>query len=541
MGVPSKQVYQRQNSRGAVIPAAIGGINAIKALPTMGEEECVYTFNLLAEDFGMEVRDGYVEWANGWTGDPARSVITFEGNVNADDRLFVANNEGIWDVTTEGDIAPVQVVVFPDQTDKAGVVSFVNFTNDGNDRFLLVCDGQNGYYLWTQTTDIWLKIIDGGGPGHINGIDPALLNYVMIWKQRVWFIEKESANAWYLPPNVFEGNATQFNFGDQFRFGGALVSLHNWTLDGGNGIDDHLAAISAAGDVIIYQGTDPAQASTFGLVGSWYVGGLPVGNRVATEFAGELYVLSVQGLLPMSKVLKSANIFNPMSYVTAKISPYIRPVMDEVREDFGWHIHIHPKQSLMYVNSPPRAAQEQLAFTFYFGGEAWSMVRGLNKSDTANWRGEVYWTDINRNKIYIQRGFADGVFLDPSTDGEPQGIEWEMLTSYSNFELPAVYKRCQYIRPVFVAGGVPAYEVQAHYDYDLDPILSSPAFTGATNALWNIATWNVGLWEGGLEVTDNPRGANGMGRSLAVALRGISAEATTLAAFDIIYDAGGLL
>ncbi len=542
MGLPNTRRGQRQSSTAATIPAAIMGINASQALASMAPDECIYSYNLLAQDLGMVVREGYVEWANGWTGGVAKTVITFEGNSTADDKLFIANDAGIWDVTTEGTTAPTQVVTFPSTAGNAGICSFVNFSNDGNARFLLVCDGENGYYRWTQSTNTWVKYTIGSGANQIAGVDPALFDFVMIWKERVWFIQKGSANAWYLDAGVFEGTAAKFNFGAQFRFGGALKSLHNWTLDGGSGIDDHLVAISSAGDVIVYQGTDPSDATKFGLIGSWQVGQLPAGNRIASEFSGELYILSIQGILPMSAVLTSANTTDADIYLTANISPYIRTVLTEEINSFGWHIHIHPKEGVLYVNSPPRESYEQLAFTLYFGNKAWSMVRGLDKAHTGNWQGDIFWTDITRNKMFIQRGTVDKVYLDPATDGQPSAITWNVLTSYQSMGLsPATYKRVQYIRPIFLSGGVPAFTVAARYDFDITEISGSPAYGIAGSGLWDTAIWNESVWGGGIETTDNPRGANGLGRHIAVALKGVSSEATTLAAFDIIFDEGGLM
>ena len=473
----------QQRARGTTLPAPMQGVNATRVLTEMESQEAIFMINIMPEDFGCAVRDGYVEWANGWTGTPARTVITFEGNVDADDKLWVANSEGIWDVTTKGTISPTKDVAFPSPDENAGICSYVNYGNDNGDRFLLLCDGENGYYVWTQTTDTWAKIATGGGG--ITGADPDLFNFVMIWKQRVWFVERNSGRAFFLSKSEeFLGAAILFNFGDQFRFGGPLVSIHNWTLDGGAGVDDYLVAISGAGDVIIYRGTDPTSSADFFLVGSWYVGRLPAGNRVASGFAGELYILSVQGLLSLSQLLNGSSTDKPETYVTKKIAPYIRSVMNDTITEFGWHIHVHPKQSLLFINSPPRLGKGQFAFTLYFGTLGWGSTRGLAKAHTANWQGEVYWSDIGRNKLFISQGHVDGVYIDPDVDGEPEAIEWDLLTSYTVLDAPATYKRVQYIRPMFIGGGTPTFNVKAAYDFDVLEQSGSPAFTGTGQALW---------------------------------------------------------
>ena len=532
---------QKQNAIPATIPASVAGINALNALTSMQPDECIYSFNILAGDGGMEIRDGYIEWANGWTGGIAKTIIAFEGNTDADDKLFVANNTGIWDVTTADTTSPTRVVAFGTTTGNAGICSYVNFTNDGNERFLLVCDGANGYYKWKQSTATWTKLTEGTGADKVSGVNPALFDYVMVWKERVWFIETATARAWYLETGVFEGTAKSFNFGSQFKAGGALRSMHNWTLDGGDGLDDKLVAISSAGDVIVFGGTDPASAATFGLVGSWFVGELPAGNRIAVELSGELYILSIQGLLPLSAVLNARSIVDPNVYVTAKISPYIRSVLTTSLDDFGWHVYAHPKKSVLNILSPPRAGLSQLIFSMYMGNLAWGLMRDLTMSHSANWQGEVFWTDNVTNRIYKQAGSVDKVYIDPDTDGQPEGITWDVLTAYQNLEAPAHYKRVQYVRPMFSSGTLPAFTVRAQYDFDVSEITGSPAFGGANTALWDAGLWNAAVWSGSLEALDLPRGANGMGRHVAVNIRGVTGEPVILIGFDVVYDIGGMM
>jgi len=47
------------------------------------------------------------------------------------------------------------------------------------------------------------------------------------------------------------------------------------------------------------------------------------------------------------------------------------------------------------------------------------------------------------------------------------------------------------------------------------------------------------VWGGSLDVLDSPRGASGIGRYVAVAMRGRSTARTILIAFDLIVDSGG--
>lgn len=172
----------KQSAEGLSIPSSMQGINSVTSLALMNAAECVYTYNLVAQDLGMVVRRGFEEWAKGWSGGIAKTVIPFEGHQTSHDKLFVSNNEGIWDCTAEGEIAPTKVLTWATQTGEAGYCSQQVFTNDGNDMFILLCDAVNGYHVYTQTTNTWAKVTLGTGAGQVSGIDPTNFNFVMIWK-----------------------------------------------------------------------------------------------------------------------------------------------------------------------------------------------------------------------------------------------------------------------------------------------------------------------------------------------------------------------
>ena len=75
----------------------------------------------------------------------------------------------------------------------------------------------------------------------------------------------------------------------------------------------------------------------------------------------------------------------------------------------------------------------------------------------------------------------------------------------------------------------------------MSEITGSPAFGGANTALWDAGLWNAAVWSGSLEALDLPRGANGMGRHVAVNIRGVTGEPVILIGFDVVYDIGGMM
>jgi hypothetical protein len=522
--------------------APIKGVDARENMAAMDPLKCVYSFNLMPKNFGSTVRKGYREWANGVTGiDGVRTMMTFHGLAEdeSEDKLFACTSEGIFDVTPDGETAPTQVVTWTVQGAGAGLTIFTQFTTAAG-AFLLVADGDNGYFTYAGSTGTWTEVPSGGG-GITGPADARDLVFVTVWKNRVWFVEKNSGTAWYLPVGSFLGSATLFEFGNKFRYGGHLVGLWNWTLDGGNGVDDYLVAISEAGDVIVYRGTDPAQASEFSEVGSWFLGAMPSGRRVASDFGGDLMVLSSYGLTSMSALLNGQSIASDENYLSAAVSPYIRIVMAEAINLQGWEINADPAEGIIIIDTPTRVDKSPVQFVMNMGTNAWGFWRDVPLATMVSWHGDFYFGSQDEDSVWVFQGDVDRNYIDPEADGAAVAINWSILSGYTSFGMPAQNKIMQFLRPVFAAEAAPAFEIVTRYDFDIRESSLAPIFNTGSSAVWDISTWDVAVWGGGNVSQDNPTGVAGMGRYVAYALRGSSSSPTTLIVVDALYTPAGYL
>jgi hypothetical protein len=215
--------------------------------------------------------------------------------------------------------------------------------------------------------------------------------------------------------------------------------------------------------------------------------------------------------------------------------------MTQKREDLGWQVVIHPEDAQLHIETPKDTERGNVAFVQYFGNQAWSMIRGLDKYHTVSWRGKTYWAVGDRNSLQLKMGDWDNIWIDPETDGPPQPIEWSVLTSFQDLGSGPTNKRVQYIRPNFIADSVPGYSVIARYNYDIKELSTTPTGDLHSPGHWDIANWDEDIWGGNLEVIDLPKGSFGIGRHVAVAMRGKSSSRTILVAFDLLVDVGGLM
>jgi hypothetical protein len=368
--------------------------------------------------------------------------------------------------------------------------------------------------------------------------DPAGFVQVCIWKSRVWLVEKDSSRAWYLPTSSIYGTATSFDFGQKMRSGGTLRGLFNWSYDNGFGMDTLLVGISSAGDVVIYQGSDPSQLTSFGVKGSWTVGGVPAGRRIATDYGGELLILSTLGIVPLSKLIQGASDTDASVYATKKIANTFNVLVSTNKTLQGWGLYLHPTDNSLLVTTPtaPGAATTQLAMSMATHG--WAQYRDLPINCAGVWDGQLYFGTAD-GRVCINDGYVDDVLLADTSSFSP--VAWSVLTRFDNLK-SAGLKRAQMTETVLLSQTPnPTCEATVRYDFNFtEP--APPTGSGLPgDGTWDSATWDTSVWGGDYAESKVRRGAIGIGRDVGVAVRGSAVSRTTLIAIDLHYDMGGLL
>jgi hypothetical protein len=499
-------------------------------LTAMPPTDAVDLVNILAGRAGLASRLGYIDWCTNVGTGQVRTIIPFRGAAasGSGDRLFACTSEGIYTCTSRS-TSPTLTYTFPVQNGDSGWGVAHSMATSGG-QFILYCDEANGYALYTASTDTWAAVAQGSSAGQISGVDPTALAFVTVWKNRVIFVQRGTGTMWYLPVGQLTGTVAAYYMGNKFRGGGALKGLWSWTGDGGYGIDDHLVAVSESGDIIVYQGTDPATAGEFVPRGNWCLDAVPKGRRIGTDFGGELLLLSLQGVVPISRLTRGT--IGPDLYTTRKIQPLFHEYASARRTDLGWALHLDPESNALLVNMP-QVGQTYEQFAMSLATGAWSRFTGVPSLCAAPWKGRLYF-GTKDGRVCRVEGDLDDVDI---TTGAGSNITWSGITAFQAMG-SARRKQIQQIRPrMWRQGSTPGYVVQARYDFDTDAATAAPA-PAADVARWDSAVWGTSTWP----ETDNPcggwRGATGSGAYAAIAFAGQSDARITLVGFDVKWTEG---
>jgi len=539
-GIVATGVYAGAGAAGASV-----GQGAVAAEGDTGVDSAIWLYNMVAGEYGCRVRPGTREQVTGlpdFSGPDGqvRSVMVYNSVVagGANDHKFAVTSLGVFDITAGG-AGPwtlgdrVSDLVFGNQGANAGWCSWVNYTNVAGDHFLLMCDEDNGYYIFDG-----IEWVVGTFTGNPTPTAESLV-HIVEWNGRIWFVEKNTARAWFLDPLALTGTITPFDVGSRFKFGGHLVSQSTWTIDAGDGMDDKFVQVSAAGDVLVWQGVDPTTAADLTLVGRWEVGSVPEGRRVMSDWGGDVLLLSTSGIVSISTLLEGRAAVSERTAVSRNINQYIRSEMKLTLDIFGWSILQVPAQgfAIVTIPQPLGSSRAPIQFVLETGTGAWSMFRDLSiVSQTKDGSRYIFGTDNGR--VMLLGGTLDNIDLAAETG---EAIVFSLLTHYSGMGSAANWKRAQFMRPYWIGAQQPIFDMQIRYDFDLGEILTTPAYVVTGSAQWDSAIWDNALWEGTSQAYLETIGAKGMGRHAAIAIRGSATNELTYIGADVMFDTGGML
>lgn len=323
-----------------------------------------------------------------------------------------------------------------------------------------------------------------------DGLTTADMSYVWTYKNRLWFAQKESMNAWYLDVDVIGGDADVFPLAGVFGRGGALLFGQSWSLESGSegGLSEQVVFVSEEGEVAVYQGSDPNEAATWSKVGVYRIG-KPLGNRAFIRGGGDLAISTSVGLVPLSKAIH----LDVTSLNLATVSYGIADAWTaatELRTLTGWQAELWPEQKMALI-APPMTQDAPTPVVF------------VSNTETGAWGRYTGW-DMRCMEVFGGRlffGGADGRVMIANVGGDDEGAAYTgvVLPLYTDFGNPAALKIPTGGRAVVRGTTRVAGQVTFQRDYSLTvPDAPNAVPIASVANLWGAGIWGQSVWGGGL-------------------------------------------
>jgi hypothetical protein len=364
----------------------------------------------------------------------------------------------------------------------------------------------------------------------ITGVDSSTFINVNLFKNRLYFTQKDTMKIWYLPVDSVGGAAEAIDFGGIARMGGFLQAMGTWTLDAGQGADDYAVFVTNMGEVMVYNGTDPTTAETWALKGVWQLG-QTFSRRCFFKWSGDLLLLTKDGLTPLASALQSSRL-DPRVNLTDKIYFAISQAASDYSEFFGWQINYLARENMLILNIPNGSGTDQ--YVMHAITKAWAKFTNINAN----------CFEIHNDRMYFGASGFVGQFYNTNSDAGTN-IVATVQQAYSYFEARGQLKRFTMIRPIFsTSGGIPTIVANVNIDFETQDVTGAVTFNPATvvAGVWDASTWDNANWGGGLQISKVWQGVTGIGYSAGVYMKVASQNIDVRwASTDYVMERGGVI
>jgi len=507
-------------------PAPVRGLVLDENLAAQGGASALVLDNYFPTRSGIEVMGGSQKYATISTGAVVSMWTYASGSV---EKFFAADEENIFEITTVADEDAIPTAVVTGQT--SGYYSQVQISTGGGN-YQVIVNGDDDAQLYDGSS---FQALNAASSPAITGVATADLSFVWKFANRIWFVEKDTMKAWYLPVNSIGGAATEFNLSAVFQKGGNLLFGGSWSLDSGDGLDDKCVFVSDRGEVAIYQGTDPSSATTWGKVGVYDVTP-PLGQDATMRAGGDFLIAAQAGIVPLSQAVQKT----PEQLNLAAITRAIQPLWkDEVnsRQGVPWQIMEWPQAARAIVSLPVvDSGDEAVCLVVNTETGAWCRRTGWNTRCLALFDNIGYF-GTNDGKVYRME-------IGGSDDGNPYTALW--VGAFDHLGAPGNFKTVHSSRVIYRSSVKMNPKVSIGKDYQIPSPSAPNSIADYPSSEWDVALWDVAVWDAGLAKTTYFKWASvgNSGFSIAPVLQ-MTSGVTPLprcdvVAVDLTYEIGGV-
>ena len=365
---------------------------------------------------------------------------------------------------------------------------------------------------------------------YVTGLDSDEFATVNLFKERLYFVQKDSLSFWYLPVDSINGQVDEFPLGGIFKRGGYLQAMGTWTIDAGYGVDDLAAFITSNGEVAVYKGSDPSDPNDWSLVGLWNVG-QTFTRKCVFKFGGDMLLLTEDGLVPLSAGLQSTRL-DPRVNLTDKIFFAISQAAAAYGDNYGWQMNYFAKNNMLILNVPVTGGSEQ--YVMHNITKSWARFTNINAN---------CW-EMSGDDMYFGGNGYVGKFYDTYADA---GTNIRAFTqqAYSYFDRRGQLKRFTLVRPILQTdNGVPNVLCGISVDFDTVDLTTQISFNPVIDpiGLWDIDVWDNSNFGGGLITTRIWQGVTGLGYAGSISMNVVSQGIEFhWASTDYVMESGGVL
>lgn len=480
-----------------VVPVPTDGWDAISPLASMDPKRAPILNNWVPRPGWVELRKGCFPWV--FLDDETAVETLMVRRAGSTEQMFAAAGDTIYDIS---DIATSPVAI-------TGLNSarwqYTNFTPALGTTVIQLCNGVDTLRQYNGSA--WSVPAITGLPG---GLTTSAIINIHAQKRRLWYVLTNGAGggstvAAFMPTDAITGAIDgTLDLGANWGKGGHLVAIADWTVDGSTGPQDYMVFISSRGQVTIFSGVDPTDATNWSLAGTFDLAP-PIGLRCAYKIGSDVGIITQQGVIPLSQALPYETGASRSISITARIQNAMAVAAENGKDLFGWQLISFAPETIALLNVPQVEGNTQVQYVMNSLTGAWCQFTGWNANCFEIYGNQLFY---GGNLGEIMRAFTGSADFD-------QPISADMQCAYNYFDEPGRLKRMTAIQPFITAGQTVIPFISVDADFIIQTQVA-PVQILSGGALWDTAIWDTSVWFGSVVQTVDWLSAQALGHALAV-------------------------
>ena len=474
------------------VPAPVGGLNSRDSIDAMSPTDALIMSNFFPTVEKVTLRDGYTSFCTGIGSGNVETLV--EHNAGANRQLLAIGSNGtLYQIDTGSAVSK-----------KTGLANGRAESIEFNNNTIFVPSGANVPFSWngSSASDLSITLSDSVNANTLTGVHAH--------KNRVYYWTGDSQNFYYSATvDTFQGNFTKFPVGLVGTFGGNIIMINTLTIDGGEGVDDLLCIVMTSGEVLLYSGSNPS--SDFALVGTFRIAEPINEKRAIAKLGGDVIVMTKEGYLPLSQVVRQDIVGNKAAAISEKIRGTVISQVAATGTTTGWQIFVSPDGDKVIFNYPTGDVDPFNQHVFNPIIRAWCIFENMPAHVWGQFNGDTYF------------GSASGVVFKVGGDADNgSDITGDLATAYNYFGDRGGVKRFSSVQPILDG------ETTIDFSFGVGVDLGSPRAIDVTQvsfasnlAAWDTATWDDFFWADttGAGVTKRRKAVNRLGYSSALRIQ----------------------
>ena len=318
------------------------------------------------------------------------------------------------------------------------------------------------------------------GPAGTNVVNGGNLTYVCKYRNRWFFIEASSMNAWYLPLNAVGGMLSMIPLSGAATKGGKLLFIASWSIDAGDGIDDKIVFGTDLGELLIFTGSDPSNSSNWRQEGRYTISP-PMGMNAHLPIGGDMLIATTSGIIPISAAITKSSEELELAAITRAIKPMWR---DEVnaKRSWSWTLENWEPYGGIFVTWPGGTPGNRYCAVVNAATGAWARFVGYDATCFDKMRDDMFF------------GTQDGYVMHADQTGADDGLAYvaTLVGGWEMFQSPAQTLVWRQARATFTAPTGQIFQPQLGACTDF--ILALPTPPPAQPDPGPLDAWDQGHW-----------------------------------------------